>query len=368
MTEQRRAGLEAFRRTSYFPSLDGLRAICILLVMFNHIHEPGPAWIQGRVGVDIFFVLSGFLITTLLARERERHGNISLAGFYTRRFFRIVPVYALVVLMYVAVAWLTHDAVRWREFKAGLPYLVTFMQEYRPVSTGLMLGHAWSLGIEEKFYLVWPLLLVAPYPFRWRAMSLLLALGIGICLLPALLARSYGGLFLGALLAILLARTGSEGPGFFGFGSGLSVGLSLGVIAAGYAGMVAYGLPVLFFSAGVTLLVGALVLRGSWLRAFLEQRWMVTFGKRSYSMYLIHVLVINFVERVLVKGGWTRWYVVIPAAYLLSFGGATVIYYAVERPCVRYGRQLAAGMRESLSKRSPQRVALGEVEAIRDPL
>ena len=366
--ERRRAGLEKFWRESYFPSLDGLRAICILLVMFNHVHEPVPEWIQGRIGVDIFFVLSGFLITTLLAREQERHGNVSLRGFYTRRFFRIVPVYALVVMTYLGVAWLTHDPVRWREFKGGLPYLITFMQEYRPASTGVMLGHAWSLGIEEKFYLVWPLLLAALYPFRWRAMSLLLALGVGICLLPALFARSYGGLFLGALLAILLTKSSSGGLGLFNSGFRVSVGVALGIIAAGYAGMVGYKLPVLFFSAGVTLLVGALVLEGSWLRSLLEQRWIVTFGKRSYSMYLIHVLVINFVERVLVQGGWSKTYIVIPVAYLLSFGGATVIYYSVERPCVRYGRKLAAGMRESLTKRSPNEVSLNEVQAIRDPL
>jgi len=266
----------------------------------------------------------------------------------------------------VAVAWLTHDPVRWREFKSALPYLVTFMQEYRPTSTGLMLGHAWSLGIEEKFYLVWPLLIVGLFPFRLRTMGLLLALGFGICLLPALFARSYGGLLLGALLAISLTKPSSSR--LFGGEYRGSVGLALGVIAASYTGMVGYGVPVLFFSAGVTLLVGALVLRRSWLRTFLERPWMVTFGKRSYSMYLIHVLVINSVERVPVKEAGTHWYVVIPAAYLLSFGGATVIYYAVERPCVRYGRKLAAAMRESLTKRSPINTTLGDVQAIRDPL
>ena len=87
MAEHEPAALEAYWSERHFPALDGVRALCILLVMFNHVHEPVPAWVQGRVGVDIFFALSGFLITTLLLRERERHGIVSLKGFYARRFF-----------------------------------------------------------------------------------------------------------------------------------------------------------------------------------------------------------------------------------------------------------------------------------------
>jgi peptidoglycan/LPS O-acetylase OafA/YrhL len=358
--------LTAYWGESYFPALDGVRAICILLVMFNHVHEPVPRGLQGRIGVDIFFVLSGFLITTLLLRERERHGNVSLKGFYTRRFFRIVPVYALVVVVYLGVAFFSHDAVRWREFKSGLPYLLTFMQEYRPATTGVMLGHAWSLGIEEKFYLVWPLLLAALFPFRRRSIAVTLILGIGILFLPPMLARSYGGLLLGALLAIVLAKSSSTSlPGLL-----LRVPTDVAVllVAVGSLGMTMYGLPVLFFSACVTLLIGTLVLRRSWLRAGLEARWIVTCGRRSYAMYLIHVLVIDFVERVEMRGWTLRWYVVIPMAYGLSFLGATVIFYAVEQPCVRYGRRAARGMRESLTKRLPLGPGLADVKAIRDPI
>ena len=367
MAEHRPAALAAYWGESYFPALDGVRAICILLVMFNHVHEPVPLWLQGRIGVDIFFVLSGFLITTLLLRERERHGNISLKGFYTRRFFRIVPVYALVMVIYLCIVLVMHDAERWREFKGGLPYLLTFMQEYRPATTGVILGHAWSLGIEEKFYLAWPLLIVALFPFRLRSILLTLLLGIGILFLPPMLSRSYGGLLLGALLGIVLAKSTSASlPGLL---------LRVPTIAAvllvviGYLGMTLYRLPVLFFSGCVTLLIGTLVLRRSWLRALLEGRWIVTCGKRSYAMYLIHVLAIDAVERIGARTGGLRTYVVIPVAYGVSFLGATAIFYAVERPCVKYGRKVARGMRESLTKRLPVNVGLaGDVEAIRDPI
>jgi peptidoglycan/LPS O-acetylase OafA/YrhL len=367
MAEQRPAALAAYWGESYFPALDGVRAICILLVMFNHVHEPVPLGLQGRIGVDIFFVLSGFLITTLLLRERERHGNVSLKGFYTRRFFRIVPVYALVVLVYLGVAFWSHDAERWRQFKGGFPYLVTFMQEYRPATTGVMLGHAWSLGIEEKFYLVWPLLIAALFPFRTRSIALTLMLGIGIVFLPLMLARSYGGLLLGALLAIVLAKSSSASV--HGLLPRVPTTVACGLVAIGYVGMTLYGLPVLFFSACVTLLIGTLVLRRSWLRSLLEGRWIVTCGKRSYAMYLIHVLAIDAVERIGGRVGGLRWYVVIPVAYGVSFLGATTMFYAVERPCVTYGRRVARGMRESLTKRLPVAGGLaGDVEAIRDPI
>jgi peptidoglycan/LPS O-acetylase OafA/YrhL len=252
--------------------------------------------------------------------------------------------------------------MRWREFKGGLPYLLTFMQEYRPATTGLMLGHAWSLGIEEKFYLAWPLLIAALFPFRRRSVVVTMLLGVGVLFLPPMLARSYGGLLLGALLAIGLAK--SSGASLSGLLLRVPMVAAVVLVAVGYVGMTLYGLPVLFFSACVTLLIGTLVLRRSWLRSVLEGRWIVTCGKRSYAMYLIHVLVIDFVERVVMRGMTLRWYGVIPVAYGLSFLGATVIFYAVERPCVRYGRRVAKRMRESL----PDGVELADVEAIRDPV
>jgi peptidoglycan/LPS O-acetylase OafA/YrhL len=200
-----------------------------------------------------------------------------------------------------------------------------------------------------------------------RSILLTLTLGTGILFLPPMLSRSYGGLLFGALLAIILGKSSSA------FLSGLLLRVSTvaatGMVAVAYVGMILYGLPVLFFSAFVTLLIGTLVLRRSWLRSLLERRWIVTCGKRSYAMYLIHVLVIDAVERVGLREWALRWYVVIPVAYGLSFLGATAIFYAVEQPCMQYGRRAARGMRESLTKRLPVDVGLtGDVEPIREPI
>lgn len=87
-----------------------------------------------------------------------------------------------------------------------MPHLLTFMQEFRPDSTGNVFGHAWTLGIEEKLYMLWPLLLILLYPFRGRALLYLGGIFIAILLLPRTYARSYGGLIIGAAVAIGLAE------------------------------------------------------------------------------------------------------------------------------------------------------------------
>ena len=367
MSERWPGELKVYWSESYFPALDGLRAICILLVMFNHVHERVPAGMQGRVGVDIFFVLSGFLITTLLLRERERYGNISLKAFYTRRFFRIVPVYALVVAMYAGLLFHSPNVPRWVQFKRGLPYLVTFTQEFRPASTAYALGHAWSLGIEEKFYLALPLLVLALFPFRKLSLGVMVLLGVEILFLPPLFSRSYGALLCGTFLGMLLAK--SSVVGIAAGLKSLRAVYALLLVAAAYIGMVRYRWPVLVFSASITVLIGVLALRKSLVRVAFEQRWMILAGKRSYVMYLIHVLVINFVEPIAVRMGVARWYFVIPVAYGLSFLGATLLFYALERPCIAFGRKLARGMRERLTKTLDGGAALAvEVQAIQDPL
>ena len=149
-------------RMPYFPALDGVRAYCVLLVMFDHLKSNGhgPGWIDGHLGVDLFFVISGFLITTLLVREHHFTGHIDRRAFFLRRVFRIVPVYLMVMLLYVLVLQAPSQAARWVQFRAGLPWFVTLMNEFaREPGRGTVFLQTWSLGVEEKFYLVWPFLL-----------------------------------------------------------------------------------------------------------------------------------------------------------------------------------------------------------------
>jgi peptidoglycan/LPS O-acetylase OafA/YrhL len=134
------------------PSLDGLRAISITLVVVGHVAYSGlaPRVIApyANVGVRIFFVISGYLITTILLGEHARTGTISLRDFYIRRAYRIFPAALCFILAVVVVYWRT---LRWFDIGAALLYLVNF-DFVRP----WVIGHLWSLSVEEQFYFLWP--------------------------------------------------------------------------------------------------------------------------------------------------------------------------------------------------------------------
>ena len=144
--------------TRRIPTLDGLRAIAIGMVLLGHLSGTRggpPIWEPiaplGELGVRIFFVLSGFLITTLLFKELSNNGKISLRGFYTRRFLRIFPAYYC-FLTVIAGVWIwAGQPLHWRDLLAALSYTSNYNQG-RP----WVLGHTWSLAVEEQFYILWP--------------------------------------------------------------------------------------------------------------------------------------------------------------------------------------------------------------------
>jgi peptidoglycan/LPS O-acetylase OafA/YrhL len=147
------------------PSLDGLRALSIFLVLALHslqrLEVNGPIsylWVgifNGATGVFIFFVISGYLITSLLLREHEKRGSISLRGFYFRRAMRILPP----LYVYVGVLLLLGLAGKLPIFKLDIISALFFFHDYA-LSLMWPLEHFWSLSIEEQFYLIWPLLLL----------------------------------------------------------------------------------------------------------------------------------------------------------------------------------------------------------------
>lgn len=158
-------------------SLDGARAMSITLVIIGHlslvktipyaheIHEVD----MGNFGVRTFFVISGFLITTLLLQEKARTGAISLRGFFLRRFFRIFPAY------YVFLAITTVMGIAgWTKIQLGqLPMVAAYLTNYTWVEW--IWDHTWSLSVEEQFYLLWPCVLVfAGFRFGFRALLVVL--------------------------------------------------------------------------------------------------------------------------------------------------------------------------------------------------
>lgn len=146
-----------YRAQRIFPGLDALRGLSIAGVVWHHAGVPVDGVLlstRGFVGVDAFFVLSGFLIVTLLLRERDRHGQISLRDFYLRRSLRIFPLYYGVVLGLALLLWLRPGFTLAGSFWSDLPWLLTYTANWVGI-TGL-LSVTWSLAAEEQFYLLWP--------------------------------------------------------------------------------------------------------------------------------------------------------------------------------------------------------------------
>jgi peptidoglycan/LPS O-acetylase OafA/YrhL len=144
---------------SHLPGLDGLRGIAIIMVILSHffMHTAYTRWFIGIIGVWIFFVISGFLITTLLLKEKFNTGKISLKKFYLRRIFRILPVAYLFILVVIILNNFLHLGIRPISFiSSGL-----FVQNIPiPGINKWYVEHFWSLSVEEQFYLVFPILLV----------------------------------------------------------------------------------------------------------------------------------------------------------------------------------------------------------------
>ncbi|MGF1597371.1 MAG: acyltransferase family protein [Acidimicrobiales bacterium] len=149
---------DLFRARSHFGSLDALRAFAVIAVVWHHTVEPA-AWLplsgRGFLGVDLFFVLSGFLIVTLLLRERDRTGTISLKNFYARRSLRIFPLYyGILAVMALLVYGTSSHTPTAQAFRDTVPYYLTYTSNW--FGTGALLAVSWSLAAEEQFYLVWP--------------------------------------------------------------------------------------------------------------------------------------------------------------------------------------------------------------------
>lgn len=329
-------------------SYDGLRAFAVLLVFAHHVDQrllPG-----GFLGVDVFFVLSGYLITWLLLREREKTGTILFRRFYARRFLRLMP--ALFVVAIVGTGLEVAFGYRYPliDGAAAMLYLTDFWQSLRtPLS---MLAHTWSLAVEEQFYLVWPAFLVLLLARRWpvaRCILILAALSTGLSLV-AVQVR-------GATHAAHLPTT--HMPEIM-FGALLAVSLRDERVLLALRRLVA---PMAFPVLALASIVGALFLLhdvppvGQWVVAAvcavpvahlalapesglarcLSWRPAVWLGLRSYGFYLWHYPVLLTLRELNVSGLAAGL-----AGLLISLLIATVSYRYVEQPFLRR-KDLMAG-------------------------
>ena len=324
------------RRT--FGALDGLRALSILAVLWHHAWEAPTGWVateRGFLGVDLFFVISGFLIVTLLLRERDRRGVISLKNFYIRRLLRIFPVYyGLLALLVVAFLTVGRHANMRAGFFADLPWALTYTSNWVDLTTFLAI--TWSLSAEEQFYVVWPpierFMRPAAMPLLWLLLLLgqLLHFGFfdgalaswGVSPREPRMLRETG--FTPMLLGVLLAHGLHDRQWFNRLAPLLRwrplpvfvVAAIVGVCSLPIADIT--GWPRLSLHILMTLLIASTVIREDHvLRAVLRLRVLVEIGVLSYGIYLLHMPVRIVIATVLGKLGLLH-----PP---LLFGGVVVV-------------------------------------------
>jgi peptidoglycan/LPS O-acetylase OafA/YrhL len=289
-------GQAATVKLGYVPALDGLRGLAIALVVAGHYTgKPGGG---GGAGVGLFFVLSGFLITTLLLEELSARGRIDFKGFYVRRARRLFPALAVLLGVYLLVlAFEGRDGIR--TVVLGGLYIGNVVQAFVPTDpiTRSSLGHLWSLAQEEQFYLVWPALLIL-----WRKRLVLWVSVLFVVLVAhrmflihqgASVIRLYFGpdthsdwLVIGALLAVVRMR------GWLKVFEPLPI---LGFALLNWCALTSYAeiqwqllSPV--FEVGCALLVASAV-SDTHMAQLLSIRPLVGLGRVSYSLYLWHIPV-----------------------------------------------------------------------------
>lgn len=339
---------------SQIPALDGLRAIAAFLVVISHT---GFMWLPGNLGVLAFFVLSGFLITWLLLKEDAKHGNVSLKLFYARRSLRIFPAFYVYWALIVGSRLLLERPINWPQAWASFLYVNNYYQAiFGDPNTSL--SHTWSLGIEEQFYLFWPLAFVSMRHNSVRmAKALVAAIGIvwvyrivlqlgGVSqayLYEALECRA-DHLAIGCVLAIVLKNGCLANIWKFLCSRAVLGWVSAGVLAASSVLYMRFGTPyrdtvgfiveplavAIFIAQTIALSTAS----ASW--RWLNAAWIRYLGRISYSTYLYQQIVPNYVERLHAPP-------LIELALVIAIvvGLATASYFLVERPFLRMKGRIA---------------------------
>lgn len=333
------------------PELDALRGLAAVTIVAYHL------WFlrYGALGtaVDLFFVLSGYLITTIILGQLDRAGF--LATFYARRSLRILPIYYLSLLSFLAVQLAVEHPPRLGAF----PYFLTYTQflpnywfaVHPPIAEGF--NHTWSLAVEEQYYLIWPtaLLLLGRRSLVPLAVALVgLAVGARIAGFSIwILMTRCDGLALGGLLAALLgaresgrASSGMVGRVLVGVGLASVAYLArgnalLGALAATWPGLghppVGISLRMLAINAMYASLIGLAVLHSGrpWL-APLRDRRLMGLGQLSYGIYLYHGMAFVAVDGLAGRLGVAGGPAVDAVKLAASFGLAGASWRLVERP------------------------------------
>ena len=350
------------------PALDGLRTLAVFAVFFYHLNLPFSN--GGLMGVTVFFVLSGYLITSLLIREYDKSQTINLPAFWLRRVKRLVPAIVLVILTTAALCTLFNHVLLTKMRPDILPSLF-FVNNWWQIFHNLSYFEAqgspspltifWSLAIEEQFYLIWPPLLLLLFKLKIRRTFIVKILAV-LCIVSVLLmaflyspdsdpSRAYYGtdtrafsLLIGAIAAFLYPANslGVKGRCKFAFATTRNINIAgavslIALIAClmfmdGY-GMFVYRGGMFIVSLLSVLIIINLVSAGSWLSPVFSLRPLTWLGERSYGIYLWHYpLILLMIPRNLSNN--VPWWLVILVLLVVILVSA-ISYRFVENPIRR---------------------------------
>jgi peptidoglycan/LPS O-acetylase OafA/YrhL len=354
--DQERMMVEPNVRFGYRAELDGMRGFAILLVLFYHLGLP---WCRGGfVGVDVFFVLSGFLISSLLLREFDETGQLVIKRFYLRRAMRLFPALGLVLVSLMVIGFAIFNRAQIVYCLQDVIIAIIYMTNWARVfnfHTFSMIGHCWSLSIEEQFYLIWPVLffgLLRRQPKRRLLAKGILALGLilwGIRMLLALNGVYLYSLFHNSILradALLagcaLAVVSSSPPLGNEFHTPLRklltylAPLALAAICFEACLTVNSAPPYYLWGQGLVEIASVLLIQdllgnpGSFIRWIFTRRWLVWIGSISYGLYLWHYPIFMIMQ---VRGVQVLWIRILGTA--LAFLAAALSYRWLEAPILR---------------------------------
>ena len=355
------------RENKYLPSLDGLRAISILLVIISHAGLGNI--IPGGLGVIVFFVISGFLITKQMIDEVDSSGTLSLSGFYMRRVFRLMPALLFYLAVFVPILTIMGATITLTHVASGLFYFANYYDIFIGYSEMSPMPILWSLSVEEHYYIVFPFIILMSAKnikklLPWLMVVVVIALiwkillysacqsdsGLGICGLPD--SKRWKGtdemfdcILFGAITAIalryykdittkiLINRTA--------FALAIAgILLTLIIRNPEFRGTIRYSLQSIF---SAIIIINVLFGDVNFIRGILSCQVAVYIGRISYSLYLAHFGVLTVIVGCVGKDVDLHHNFLM--YFILSFLGASISYFFVEKPMIKVRRMFGSSVR-----------------------